>query len=107
MSISDDIAALNHDRYQQFVTNETGAAEKAVIECNALSASSPPLSPSSSSTDSSPFKVTSFVFDGPAYRGFDACTFTPVQYEHAQQVMFPSICFLTSFIYLLNYFFVT
>ena len=79
MTISDDIAGLNYERYQSFITNETGAAEKAVTECNSFSPS-----PSPSSSD---FKITSFVFDGPAYRGFDACSFSSQQYDRAQQVL--------------------
>ena len=74
MTISDDIAGLNYDRYQSFITNEDGAAEKAVVECNTFHPSS------------SDFKITSFIFDGPAYRGFDACSFNSQQYNHAQQV---------------------
>ena len=87
MSISDDIAALNYDRYQCFINNECGAAENAVLDCNKYSTSSSSLSSGSASTENSHnFKITSLVFDGPAYRGFDASTFTPEQYNHAQQV---------------------
>ena len=87
MSISDDIAALNYDRYQCFINNESGAVENAVLDCNRYSKSSSSTSPNSAATEKSHnFKITSLVFDGPAYRGFDAATFTPEQYNHAQQV---------------------
>jgi Peroxide stress protein YaaA len=71
MHISDAVASLNYDRYQGFITNESGEAVSA-------------LSADKHSSDSS-FKVTSLVFDGPAYRGFSASTFTVPQYEYAQK----------------------
>lgn len=71
MHISDAVASLNYDRYQGFISNESGEAVSAV-------------SADKHSSDSL-FKVTSLVFDGPAYRGFSACTFTVPQYEYAQK----------------------
>ena len=71
MHISDAVASLNYDRYQSFISNESGEAENAA-SAHALS------------TDSS-FKLTSLVFDGPAYRGFSAYTFSESQYEYAQK----------------------
>lgn len=72
MHISDAVASLNYDRYQSFITNESGEADNAV-------------SADKLSSDSSSFKLTSLVFDGPAYRGFSASTFTAPQYEYAQK----------------------
>ena len=71
MHISDAVASLNYDRYQGFISNDSGET------LNALSADK--------HTSDSTFKVTSLVFDGPAYRGFSACTFTVPQYEYAQK----------------------
>lgn len=76
MHISDAVASLNYDRYQSFITNESGDADNAV----SVSVSADMLS-----SDSSSFKLTSLVFDGPAYRGFSASTFTAPQYEYAQK----------------------
>lgn len=84
MSISDDIAALNYDRYQCFINNEAGAVEDAVLDCNKHSPST--TSASVSKRNLNNFKITAFVFDGPAYRGLDAISFTPQQYDYAQQV---------------------
>jgi Peroxide stress protein YaaA len=71
MHISDAVASLNYDRYQGFISNESGEAVAAVS--------------ADKHTSDTTFKVTSLVFDGPAYRGFSACTFTVPQYEYAQK----------------------
>mmetsp|Transcript_20 Transcript_20/g.22 ORF Transcript_20/g.22 Transcript_20/m.22 type:complete len:252 (+) Transcript_20:207-962(+) len=76
MNISANIASLNYDRYQSFINNESGETEKAITEGT--------FSPSASS-DLSTFKMTSLVFDGPAYKGFDASTLSPQEFLFAQQ----------------------
>lgn len=72
MHISDAVASLNYERYQSFITNEEGDAAATVSNSEKLSATSS-------------FKLTSLIFDGPAYRSFDANSFTAQQYQYAQK----------------------
>ena len=74
MHISDAVASLNYERYQKFITNEEGDAASAALASN-----------SEKLMDTSSFKLTSLIFDGPAYRSFDANSFTAQQYHYAQR----------------------
>jgi cytoplasmic iron level regulating protein YaaA (DUF328/UPF0246 family) len=76
MHISDAVSSLNYNRYQCFINNETGDVESAIAASSGKSASA---------ASASPFKPTALVFDGPAYRSFDASSFNAQQYEFAQR----------------------
>lgn len=80
MHISDAVSSLNYNRYQCFINNETGDVESAIAASSSKSA--PAVTASASA---SPFKPTALVFDGPAYRSFDASSFNAQQYEFAQK----------------------
>jgi uncharacterized protein len=77
MHISDAVSSLNYNRYQCFINNETGDVESAIAASSSQSLSA--------SASASPFKPTALVFDGPAYRSFDASSFNAQQYEFAQK----------------------
>ena len=74
MHISDAVSSLNYNRYQCFINNETGDVESSIA-----------ASSSQSALAASSFKPTALVFDGPAYRSFDASSFNAQQYEYAQK----------------------
>jgi uncharacterized protein len=78
MHISDAVSSLNYNRYQCFISNETGGVESAIAASSSHCASVV-------SASASPFKPTALVFDGPAYRSFDASSFNAQQYEFAQR----------------------
>ena len=66
MGVSDAIASLNYERYQSFGMDDDG------VLASYLRA------------PSDQFKMSAFVMDGPAYKGFDAISLSKEQYDCAQ-----------------------